>query len=319
MRVPPSRMEAIAHACFGEPNRVLSTHAELRFGTRGSLAFKLSDGVWFDHESGLGGGVLDAVVFVGLARSHKDAARWLEREGWRGVVETNASAVDYSGRGHNRQKLNRQNEAIRQAKARALWEGAFPLQRTLGERYLSARAIDLPEGAHIRFHPRCWNGHAGVELPALIAAVSRLDAPDCIQGVQRTWLAEPGRKADLETPKAALGPTKACGVILGRLSDAMVVAEGIESALSAGAWFGLPAVATLGTSGLAGLVVPTCIQRVIIAFDHDLNGAGERAAQRLAKRLWASGHEVLLYPPPSGFADWNDWAQFELGEASYVR
>jgi hypothetical protein len=314
-----SRMEDIARACFGEPNFALSTPGELRWGSHGSIAFNLNDGVWFDHESGHGGGVFDAIVSAGFARTHKEAALWLEREGWLEACASHTSTIEHSLRGHSHPKRRRPDEAMRRAKARTLWEESLPLQQTLGERYLNARAIHLPEGARLRFHPRCWNSQAHAEMPALIAGVSDLNTPDEIQGVHRTWLAEPGRKADLETPKAALGPTRACGVSLGHITDSVLIAEGIESALSAGAWFDLPAVATLGTSGLVSLIVPKRIRHVIIAYDHDRSGAGEHAARKLATRLWASGHEVSLYPPPSGFADWNDWAQFELGEASYVR
>ncbi len=51
----------VARELLGEPNRALSSKAELRFGTRGSLAVELAAGTWFDHELGQGGGLLDLV------------------------------------------------------------------------------------------------------------------------------------------------------------------------------------------------------------------------------------------------------------------
>ena len=58
------RIEDVAHALFGEPNPVLSTRAQLRFGTHGSLAIEIAGekrGEWYDHENKIGGGVLDLV------------------------------------------------------------------------------------------------------------------------------------------------------------------------------------------------------------------------------------------------------------------
>ncbi len=71
-RVPPAelarglseRVEDVAQALFGEPNRVLSTRAQLRYGTHGSLAVEIAGdkrGEWYDHENKVGGGVLDLV------------------------------------------------------------------------------------------------------------------------------------------------------------------------------------------------------------------------------------------------------------------
>src|SRR4051794_23762487 len=54
-------MGPVAAALLGEPNRVLSNDRELRYGNRGSLSVDLDAGTWFDHESKVGGGVLDLV------------------------------------------------------------------------------------------------------------------------------------------------------------------------------------------------------------------------------------------------------------------
>jgi len=76
------RIEDVAHALFGEPNRLLSTRAQLRFGTHGSLAIEIAGdkrGEWYDHENKIGGGVLDLVrKHTGL--SNGEAAEWLVSE-----------------------------------------------------------------------------------------------------------------------------------------------------------------------------------------------------------------------------------------------
>ncbi|MGZ9083798.1 MAG: phage/plasmid primase, P4 family, partial [Rhodoplanes sp.] len=72
----------MAHALFGEPNRALSTRAQLRYGRHGSLAIEIAGekrGEWYDHENKIGGGVLDLVRrHTGL--SNGDAAEWLVSE-----------------------------------------------------------------------------------------------------------------------------------------------------------------------------------------------------------------------------------------------
>lgn len=57
-------MESAARKLLGEPNSVLSSKAELRYGAHGSLAVDLEKGTYFDHEAGEGGGVLDLVARV---------------------------------------------------------------------------------------------------------------------------------------------------------------------------------------------------------------------------------------------------------------
>lgn len=55
-------MQAVAEALLGSPNRAHSKPDQLRYGTNGSLAVNLRDGVFYDHESAEGGGVLDLIA-----------------------------------------------------------------------------------------------------------------------------------------------------------------------------------------------------------------------------------------------------------------
>jgi hypothetical protein len=55
-------IEAVARACWGDPERSLSSAHELRFGTHGARSVDLAKGVWHDHEAGEGGGVLDLLA-----------------------------------------------------------------------------------------------------------------------------------------------------------------------------------------------------------------------------------------------------------------
>ena len=79
------------------------------------------------------------------------------------------------------------------------------------------------------FTPICWHKSAK-RLPALVAGVQGVDGRGL--GVQRTYLAEPGRKADVEPPKASLGPVGGGAVRLCHGPGALLVCEGVETGLA---------------------------------------------------------------------------------------
>jgi hypothetical protein len=58
-RPSADEMEALGRQLWGEPNKTLSTRREVRFGSSGSKSIKLDELVWYDHESGEGGGYTD--------------------------------------------------------------------------------------------------------------------------------------------------------------------------------------------------------------------------------------------------------------------
>ena len=77
-----SLMEPVAARLLGEPNRRLSKPPkDIRYGNHGSLAIDLSNGCFFDHENGCGGGVIDLVASQ-LNCDRNTAIGWLRREGF---------------------------------------------------------------------------------------------------------------------------------------------------------------------------------------------------------------------------------------------
>jgi hypothetical protein len=160
---------------------------------------------------------------------------------------------------------------------------------------------DLPDT--LRFHPACWHGPTAKRYPAMVALVEGGDA----FAVHRTYLLPDGSgKAAIEPAKMMLG-TVAGGAV--RLTDGpggLVVAEGIETALSlaCGLLSGPARIwAALSTSGMQALRLPDIPDRLTIAPDGD--PAGKAAAHALAERATALGWQVSLLPAPDG-RDWND-------------
>jgi hypothetical protein len=193
-------------------------------------------------------------------------------------------------------------------KARAIWAESEPVAGTLAERYLRNRAIRAALPPSLRFHPRCWHPGA-MRLPALVAAVTLEGEAEPV-AVHRTYLAEPGRKADADPVKAMRGPCAGGAVRLSEGGGPLVVCEGIETGLSlldALAAHAPRVRAALGTSGVKGLRLPPGPGELVLAPDTDAHRAGLIAAEDLARRAHALGWAVRIMECAGG-DDWNSVA-----------
>lgn len=190
----------------------------------------------------------------------------------------------------------------RKTRAAAIWRDARPSARTLVEDYLRARSVALPTGAELRFAPDLRHP-TGAFAPAMVAAIRDKDSG--LMGVHRTWLRPDGAgKAELAPAKAMLGGAAGGAVRLAATGSPLIVAEGVETTLSALAMTtGAAAWAALSASGLAGLELPSTPGALLIAADGD--DAGMRAADALGERAEALGWLVTERIAPPGL-DWND-------------
>jgi putative DNA primase/helicase len=57
---------------------------------------------------------------------------------------------------------------------------------------------------------------------------------------------------------------------------------------------------------MVALMLPPIVRTVIILADHDVSGAGERAARTAAARWLAEGRRVRIAMPPQPATDFND-------------
>lgn len=204
-----------------------------------------------------------------------------------------------------RREADARERALAEKRARQahrLWrDEAMPIGSTPAERYLRHRGItcDLPDT--LRYHPSCWHPSAK-RFPALLALIEGADN----FAVHRTYLLPDGRKADVNPPKAMLGSVLGGAVRLSDGPDGLVIAEGIETALSLGSGLmrGHPTIwAALSTSGMASLRLPDRPGKLTVATDGD--AAGREAGHKLAERAHALGWRVSTLPAPEG-CDWND-------------
>lgn len=200
-----------------------------------------------------------------------------------------------------------QRDEDRRARVLRLWEEAVAAAGTVGERYLRARAIEgeLPGADVLRFHPRMTSLEDRERRPALIAGLVNKDG--VLEGIQVTLLTAHGAaKAALATPRRTIGKLMGHYVRIDAPGDVLIVAEGLETALSARRALGAGAWAFLSAENLAQFEPPLVIDKLVIAADHD--EAGLAAAARLQARVETSiACEIAL--PPDGHPDWNDWAR----------
>lgn len=203
------------------------------------------------------------------------------------------------------------NEKI--ARARALWNEAVPIEGTLAATYLHARRIELAAWpASLRFLPSASSIDDRRRRPALIAAI--MDPRDALQGVHINLLSPCGtRKADVATPRRTIGRLMGGAVRLhddGLPSSTLLVAEGIETALSAAIALDLSAWAALTAGNLARFNPPPGTRRLIVAADR--GAAGEAAGDTLARRMVQIALPTEIALAPDGCSDWNDWTRRSL-------
>lgn len=194
--------------------------------------------------------------------------------------------------------------ARKRERAIALWNGSVPAIATPADIYLARRGLaGLAASAAVRFRADTPHPDHG-KYPAMVAMVS--DAAGQPVGIHRTFLTRDGRKASVEPAKASLGPIWGGAIRLRAIEPdkPLVIAEGIETAASAGLLMGLPAWAAISAGNMAGgLVLPPEARRVVIAADPDEPG---RDAARDAWLRWrAEGRDVQIATPDDS-GDFND-------------
>jgi hypothetical protein len=192
-----------------------------------------------------------------------------------------------------------------------LWDAGRAIGRTPSERHCRLRAIhrDLPGPEALRH-----NNEASVAAycqsryrrPALLAGIRTPDGQ--LTAVEITYLTPSGRRAkDLRLPRKTVGTAPGgCAVRLDPAAEAMLVAEGVFTTLSATEWFGLPGWALLSTRSLRAWSPPDGVRSVLIAGDRGKDG--EASAEVLRARLVEAGLAATVALPPAPYGDWNEWA-----------
>ncbi|MBM4405664.1 MAG: toprim domain-containing protein [Chloroflexi bacterium] len=195
------------------------------------------------------------------------------------------------------------NDGERSAWAREIWSKTRAAAGTSVESYLRLRGLTCAIPPSLRYsvlrHPQ------GSYHGCMVAAVTVWPEPQP-QAIHRTYLASGGKgKASVAEPKMSLGPIKGGAVRLGTVGETLLIAEGIETAMSGQQDTNIPAWATVCASNMPNLVLPPfpLAREIIIAADAD--DAGLSAAHKAADTWTKQGREVRIATPPVGL-DLND-------------
>ena len=199
------------------------------------------------------------------------------------------------------------DEDRRQA-LRAVWTETRPIAPgDLAHTYLTARKVgELIYPKTLRFGV-LRDGDGGIR-PCMVAMVS--DAEGKPATMHRTFLRPDGlAKAEMTAPRKLMPGQLPDGAAV-RLSDftsgAIGIAEGIETAMSASALYGLPVWAAINSAQLGKWTPPEGADEVAIFGDNDPKFGGQAAAFTLAHRLAVKGLAVNVHIPEITGQDWND-------------
>jgi hypothetical protein len=208
----------------------------------------------------------------------------------------------------------RGDDAGRIKRALAIWREAREGHGTIVFRYLESRGIVLHQlPASLLFHSACPRPKDGAgnfvsPLPAMVVLVEHVERGPV--AVHCTYLRPDGSgKADIEKQKAIFGPVGGGAARFGspREGQWLLVAEGIETALSVAMACSMPAWAALSASGIKNLILPPEATHIVVCADNDVDGTGQRAAQEACGRWLSEGRRVRVAVPPEAGADFNDF------------
>lgn len=263
----------------------------------GTDRFRFDDlegsGTWICSHDGAGDGfhLLQGVMDCDFA----EAAKYVEQHA--GKVE--AKPV----------RPGRSEDDIREA-LRSVWGGGLPLVD--GDpvmAYLARRCGITAPPAGLRYHPALPHvDDDGVRTvhPAMLAQVFGDDRKPVT--LHRTWLTPDGQKAAVKTAKKLMTPTRKMRNVAVRLAPVMDgwlgIAEGIETALAAGAKHGISVWSCCSAGMLLTFRPPPEVKMLCIFGDNDRSFTGQAAAYELARVVTNLGVECRVMIPETTGDDW---------------
>jgi hypothetical protein len=188
-----------------------------------------------------------------------------------------------------------------------------PIAET-ARRYLFNRGLvdimrDLPDPAVFGFHPDLdyrYKQNVVMVFPGLVARVQASNGQTVC--LHRTYLSEDGSKASVPEAKKLTSPiyqgaVSGAAIRLYPAGEVLSIAEGVETSFAVRLGTLQPVWSTISSGGMETLQLPTEIRTVNIWCDLDRSGAGQRAAESLARRLSLEGRVVRIMTPPGEIPD----------------
>jgi len=153
----------------------------------------------------------------------------------------------------------------------------------------------LPSHWHVE-NQQCW--------PVMLAPILNGER---IIGLHRTYLDADGNKAPVSPVKKVMGKLSGGYTPFGEVGNILILAEGIETALSLYVMFQTPVWAALSANNMANIALPSLPLAQVVYIAEDNDSAGRQAARRAADKFWREGRRVVLMNPPDRVNDFNDY------------
>jgi len=301
-------------------------------------------GAFKDHRGLAQGDIIDLVAYIkgwsaGPKKGRREALRWLaDHLGLQRLTaeQRAADAARSRARAQRETKARAEDLAVKQARAFQIFIEAYPLTDTWpgspAGRYLMARGIDLgtfprgPRGGLVLPHAiRSSIAHdhreSGLSLPCMIACCTDCETHRAL-AVHRTWLRRDCEgKADVTPNKKVFPDFRGLVIPLWRgasglsvreaaangLRETLVLAEGIETALSAA--IAAPEFRTwafISLGNLQNVTLPECVDSVALHRENEwANAAAVKSFERGKAALEKQGRPVAEIAAPIG-KDLND-------------
>lgn len=267
------RIHDLALHILGQPNKALSTKTQLRYGQKGSLAIDIAGdrmGQWYDHEEGIGGDALKLVCHQ-LRLKNSGACDWAEE--WMEMKRP------------SRKKPITLPDILKDC---------VPVAGTSAETYLRKRGIIKAVPDCLSYRPNAFGKYG-----ALVAKST--DERGNVLAVQQIYITDEGEKAPVSVVKRtnkAVEKWAEKSAVRFTGSQPIVLAEGVETALSIWQETGRETWACLGLSNIGHAPLPPHAG-VTVARDGDMKGSKadiqiQKEMEKLAKR----GFSVSVATPP---------------------
>ena len=169
--------------------------------------------------------------------------------------------------------------------------------------YLNSRGITIGSPV-LRFALR-YRHRLGIVFPAMVGPIVNIAGE--LTGVHATFRKPDGSGQAFAKPgNGEPDLRRQCnGVIRGgaiRLAAhdpdrELIIAEGIETTLSAMEIFGLPGWSAVYAGGLKTIEIPPAVRGIVIAADNDVSGTGQRNAVEAGRRWKAEDRAVRIVIP----------------------
>ena len=238
------------------------------------------------------------------------------------VRRLEGDAPPMAARQVDRREANRREAAERTRRiqaAREMWRSAErDIRGTPVETYLESRGVRRPRKGwppSLRYAPRLsyldgGDVNDGTTWPAMVAAVQKgRKARAPVMAVHRTYLTADGSaKAPVRSPKKMLGPVSGGAVRFAAPGSRLLLAEGIETALSVAQAMPRRRIWAAGSLGnMAVQLLPVVVRRVTLLMDADMKDpdVAVRTAQKAAETYGVHGVRVECVWPELGM-DFND-------------